>query len=238
MGESEFSLIAKQEYLDLDYAIDKLCSVIHEIIHLHNDFSLKFSSLNHFNLKKTLVRDIMEQVDDSNTYIINKEFLLVLNSYLSKLDKLTIDIDLEYTYGDYDFRIRVKQPESIIYKLGHYNSGKQEKGKIPLNKCLNDLLGFRIIMPGFRHDCELFFKMCSLIEENYKIKYRNSSKGDYKATHVYFYGDNNKNFPWELQIWLPEDRAKNYESHAKHKQEYTMSAKIHKQALDVLRGGV
>lgn len=54
------------------------------------------------------------------------------------------------------------------------------------------------------------------------------SKGDYRATHIYFYGKSNKNFPWELQIWKPEDYENNYDSHEKHKQEYKKSAKIHK----------
>ncbi|MFP3509836.1 hypothetical protein SB775_09260 [Peribacillus sp. SIMBA_075] len=233
MSETALKLLESSEYTELDYAIHKICSLMIEIIQIHKDFSQEWREVNQFNLKKTLIRDIVEPVDDSNAYFINEEFHSVLKSYLSKIDQLTIDIDLEYTYSEYDFRLRVKQPESIIYKLGHYNSGKTENGRFPLNKCLNDLLGFRIIMPGFIHDCELFSKMCNVFENDYKIKYRNSSKGEYIATHIYFYGDNNKNFPWELQVWLPEDFENNYESHAKHKQEYIKSAKIHKQAFDL-----
>jgi hypothetical protein len=231
--DKTLSLLETPEYTKLDYAIDVICQVIHEIIDLHEEFSSSLISESPFNLKRTQVSDIVEQVDESNTYIIDKRFHSFLNRYLTKVDELTIHIDLVYTYSDLDFRLRVKQPESIIYKLVHYYSGKQEKGKLPLNKCLNDLLGFRVILPNFKHDCTLFKKMCSYIERTYKIKYRNSSKGEYKATHVYFYGDNNKNFPWELQIWLPEDYEKNYDSHEKHKQEYIKSAKIHKQALNI-----
>lgn len=230
MINNTLKLLETPEYTDSDYAIDTICKIIIEIIGIHESFSQIQHKENPFNLKKTLVRDIVEQVEESNTYIINKEFHTFLNLYLSRVDELTIDIDLVYTYIDLDFRLRVKQPESIIYKLIHYYSGKQENGKTPLNKCLNDLLGFRIILPNFDHDCLLFNKMCSYIEKTYKIKYRNSSKGEYKATHVYFYGDNNKNLPWELQIWLPEDYQNNYDSHEKHKQEYIKSAKIHEQA--------
>lgn len=232
MGNTVFDLLSTPEYIQSDYAIDKLCNLIHELISIHREFSDQNILTNNFNLKKTLVRDIVEQVEDAETYIIKKDFYSTLNGYLTKLDELTIDIDLEYTYSTFDFRLRVKQPESIIYKLAHYNSGKQENGKFPLNKCLNDLLGFRIIIPNFIHNCELFSKMCDFIQESYKIRYRNSSKGEYKATHIYFYGDNNKSFPWELQIWLPEDYKSNYDSHARHKQEYIKSAMIHKQALD------
>ncbi|KIL71968.1 hypothetical protein [Pseudobacillus badius] len=240
MENSVLDIIKQDEYRSLDYSIDTVGTLIHEVIKLHKQFSEKFIELNGalcLNFKKTLVRDVVEQVDDSDTFVINQEFHSLLNTYLRKIDQLIIDIDLEYTYNKFDFRLRVKQLESIIYKLCHYNSGKEESGRLPLNKCLNDLLGFRIMMPGFQHGCESFSKMCQHIEKFYKIKYRNSSKGDYKATHVYFYGGSNKNFPWELQIWLPEDYMGNYESHAKHKQEYIKSAKIHKQALRS-QGGV
>lgn len=228
MDEAGLQLIDRTDYAKLEYDGGKLYSLIYEIIKLHEKFSNENLDINPFNLKKKLVRDIVEPVDDSYTYIINKDFHSVLNRYLSKIDQLTVDIDLVYTYSDLDFRLRVKQPESIIYKLGHYNAGKSENGKIPLNKCLNDLLGFRVILPNFSHSCEFFKEMCRLIEKSYKIKYINSSKGEYKATHLYFFGSSNKIFPWELQVWLPEDFTKNDESHAKHKQEYKNSAIIHK----------
>jgi Region found in RelA / SpoT proteins len=225
-----FSIIKEET---CEYDIDKLYSLILEITDIHRAYYLKRGpDFIPINLKNTEVRHIIEQVDDSNTCIIKKEFHTILNSYLSNIDELTIDLDLEYTYKDLDLRFRVKQSESIIYKLIHYFSGKQEKGKIPLNKCLNDLLGFRVIMPGFDHDCEKFAKMCCIIKESYKIRYINSSKGDYRATHVYFYGESNKNFPWELQIWLPEDYQRNEKSHSLHKQEYKKSAQIHKKTLE------
>ncbi|MCM3024619.1 hypothetical protein [Heyndrickxia ginsengihumi] len=232
MEEKAFALLDTTPYVKSDYSIDVLCTVIHDIMHVHQKFSNEFPRLEEFNLKKIQVRDILEKIEDSNTHIINNEFYTYLNDYLTKLNRLTRDLDLEYTYSEYDFRIRVKQRESIIYKLGHYNSGKREMGKIPLNKCLNDLLGFRIIIPNFKHECENFQKMCSTIAEYYKIRYRNSSKGEYKATHVYFYGEKNTYFPWELQIWLPEDFEQNYDSHERHKQEYIKSATIHKHAFE------
>lgn len=233
MSNNVLTILTEHEYKTSPYPIDVLCQLIFEIINLHREFSKKLLSLNRFNFKKTLVRDIVKMVDDSETYIIDNDFHIFLNDYLMHLDQLTVDIDLEYTYSEFDFRLRVKQTESIIYKIGHYFSGKQENGRIPLNKCLNDLLGFRIILPEFKHECSLFKKMCEFIEDTYRIKYINSSKGNYNATHVYFLGESNKNFPWELQIWLPNDYHNNYESHAKHKQEYLKSAKIHKQALDI-----
>jgi hypothetical protein len=225
----ELSLLLESRQQNVSYDIGRLCGVIYEIIDLHKEYAQQ--DINNYNLRKTLVNHILEQVDDTDTYIINKDFHTTLNKYLSHVDRLTIESELEYTYSDLDCRVRVKQQESIIYKIGHYHSGKAESGKLPLNKCLNDLVGFRVVLPDFNHTCQSFEEMCSYIGKNYRIKYRNSSKGEYKATHVYFYGAGNMNFPWELQIWLPEDHANNYESHNKHKQGYKESAKIHKESF-------
>ncbi|MGO8609138.1 hypothetical protein ACC848_39940, partial [Rhizobium johnstonii] len=43
-------------------------------------------------------------------------------------------------------RYRIKQAESISEKLLYYMTDVHEFGKVPLNKCLNDLLGFRILV--------------------------------------------------------------------------------------------
>lgn len=227
----ELSLLLESQQQNVSYDIGRLCGVIYEIIDLHKEYAQQ--DINNYNLRKTLVNHILEQVDDTDTYIINKDFHTTLKRYLNHVDRLTIETDLDYTYSDLDFRLRVKQHESIVYKVGHYHSGKQEGGKIPLNKCLNDLVGFRVVLSNFNHGCQFFDEMCGYIGKNYRIKYRNSSKGEYRATHIYFYGAGNKNFPWELQIWLPEDHKNNYESHAEHKQEYTKSAKIHKESFEI-----
>ena len=48
--------------------------------------------------------------------------------------------------------VRIKQLNSIEYKIYRYNVGEL-RGKVPINKCLNDLFGMRIIMDDFfTHD--------------------------------------------------------------------------------------
>ena len=75
-------------------------------------------------------------------------------------------------------------------------------------------------------------------DKNFKIKVKNSSKGDYKAIHVYFHGENNKMLPWELQVWNKSDESKNKVSHVKHKQSYTRWTKDYKANLDEDEEGV
>ena len=113
---------------------------------------------------------------------------------------------------------RVKTQNSIDYKIKNYKTKRHEFGNVPINKCINDLLGIRIIL-----ETPLSFEeIHSFIEEVYNGKYKciNSSKLDYKATHLYFIA-NNQSFPWELQIWNKSDAERNFASHQKYKQEYT-----------------
>lgn len=51
------------------------------------------------------------------------------------------------------------------------------------------------------------------------LKCIDSSKKEYKATHIYFKQDN-FNFQWELQIWNKIDEVNNIISHEKYKQDY------------------
>ena len=112
---------------------------------------------------------------------------------------------------------RIKQLNSIEYKIERYQKGDLAGG-MPINKCLNDLFGVRIIIDEIYDDKELR----EYLAERYpKLKVIDSSKDRYKATHLYFYNDN-YSFPWELQIWKKVDESGNLLSHKKYKQGYTI----------------
>ena len=87
---------------------------------------------------------------------------------------------------------------------------------MPISKCFNDLLGIRIICKK-----ELSFnEVLQLINTKYdNLKCIDSSKNEYKATHIYFRKDN-YTFQWELQVWNKIDEIKNINSHEKYKQDY------------------
>lgn len=100
----------------------------------------------------------------------------------------------------------------------YYLDEKHGYGEVPINKCINDILGFRII---FNKSIDLI-KIIEYINSNYSnLICINSSKNGYIATHVYFIKDNNFQFRWELQLWNMEDVENNKECHEKYKQEYT-----------------
>src|SRR5690606_27140785 len=175
----------------------KLLDLIGKIYKLHSDFSTEFSILKDvqlINLKKKQIRDVTSVSDETELFTINKSFYQLIMGYTERLKKLTYDIELEYDFIEFDLRLRVKQPDSIVNKLKYYRVGKPEQGKIDLNKCLNDLLGFRIIFKQFDHNDEYFKNICEKISQMYsnRVRIRDSSKFNYKATHIYFYGETNK----------------------------------------------
>lgn len=85
------------------------------------------------NLKKKLVIDARDNVEILNSIwqyrsLINDELINIMH------DLHTIPYDKSSVTS------RVKAQNSIEFKLENYSS-KHEGGKIPLKKCMNDLLG-------------------------------------------------------------------------------------------------
>lgn len=167
------------------------------------------STSTNINLKKSQVADI--DVDGS-IYKSIMEYVQLLNA---RSAGITLQLSCMCTSK---VTARVKAQNSIEYKLQNYKTDRHECGKVPINKCVNDLFGIRIIL-----DVPLpFEEIHAFIQDTYDGKYKciDSSKYDYKAVHLYF-KKNNQSFPWELQIWNRCDADNNLASHKKYKQEYT-----------------
>lgn len=114
---------------------------------------------------------------------------------------------------------RVKSPESIIEKLNRMN--ERDNGNFPINKCLNDILGYRIIDNNYNNNINGIIKLIERFkEEKFRIKPVDRNLDSYKAYHIYFRGGSNMHFPIELQLWDKKDELSNRESHKKHKQSY------------------
>lgn len=213
--------------------------LIRELCEMHERFShfwLNDAPETPINLKRKEIRHICEVYNQDSTFMLHNNFYTLFNDYLSRLEDLIIETDLDFDYSEYDLRMRVKQNESIVNKIRYYRIGKEGNGKYAIKKCLNDLFGIRIHVPGFQHSDSDFNEMCVELKKEYSIKFRDSSKQDYKATHVYFEGNKNKFFPWELQIWNPNDVEANIQSHEMHKQEYVSWAKVYKESSE--RGNI
>ena len=185
---------------DLGEAVDTISGEFRTI----NQQWQKDPPCNKVNLKKRCVNSITDGGDVWNAIL---KYSYFLKSCERKLEEV-----LKQRIGNiFDIYSRVKTEASIEGKIQRYKS-KKEKGQIPINKCLNDIYGIRFIMEN------------RITEEQIKeqigdLKLIDSSKGDYKALHIYF-RDGNFNFPWELQLWNKEDERSNKESHEKYKQGY------------------
>lgn len=178
----------------------------------------KSISEDHFDKKKDIINlKNLEIKDCISSGEIIPSFLDYINEYHSKLNLVIAYSDFEYDYAKSDGRMRVKQKESIQNKLLYYYL-TNNNGEIPVQKCLNDMLGFRLIFDCFDPCADDFINMMSSLKSELTLmKWYNRDKDGYKGTHVYFKNGKNVYFPWELQIWSSSDSELNEHSHSEHK---------------------
>ena len=164
---------------------------------------------NPINLRKKSVADIQNNQILWNSILQYRKFMST-----NQLDVLQEVSSLQSDTSR--ISVRIKQLNSIEYKIFRYNTGEL-KGKVPINKCLNDLFGVRIIIDdSFTHE-----DLMEHIEGKYSdMKLTDASKNGYVASHLYIM-PSNQLFPWELQIWKKENERNNLESHKLYKQDYT-----------------
>lgn len=176
--------------MDQFAAIQKL---INEICADHDACSRDFIGLENvemINLKKKSISSVFSK--DEGLHTPEPTFLTLIQQYLNVLNQRILHMEYDYDYRHWDLRNRVKHRDSIINKLFDYRYVRQELGGVPLNKCMNDLLGFRIKIDGFDHTSEEVNEFLEeLRQSEYKIVCNNSSKGEYSGTHIYLCGNNN-----------------------------------------------
>lgn len=148
----------------------------------------------------------------------NKPLLVAIVNYREFINKNNIQLMMDFKKFNSEIstvNIRTKAKNSIEFKIQNYIEN-HENGKVPISKCFNDLFGIRIICKE-----PLYFnKIFDLVNTKYKrLKCIDSSKQEYKATHIYFRSGSYA-FQWELQVWNKSDEIKNIISHEKYKQDY------------------
>lgn len=167
------------------------------------------SSVRQMNMKKVLVAEID----------VGGPVYQSIMEYVQLLNERSVDIELQLSsVCNCAVTSRVKAKNSIEYKIYNYKTARHVYGKIPMNKCINDLFGARIILDTYL----TFEELRAFVFREYSNSYKciDSSKLDYKATHLYF-SAGNKSFPWELQVWNQCDVRGNLASHKRYKQDYT-----------------
>lgn len=195
-----------------------LLQLVERINQDHSDLSAKWLDLledDFLNLKRKRIDHIVHE----NELIIDPKFLKTVSHYHTYVNLETISIEYEYDYYEYDVRTRVKQKDSIVNKMIHYRRKESPTGKgiVPINKCLNDIFGIRIIFDHLNHEDETFQSFIESLCSQYKLRQVKKTEDEYIATHLYFKNEKNHYFPWELQVWSREDAVNNEQSHQKHK---------------------
>ena len=188
---------------------------VRDINELHKNFANVFYDSfysSKFNLKNVTINNVLFEQK------FNSSFLEYLDIYHRELNNyIWIKSDFSEKFLFWDARIRVKQKDSIYNELIFYGE-KVERGRIPIQKCLNDLLGFRLIIDDF--DCtDKSYKnlLASLKTDLNLMKCYDRNVDGYKGSHIYFKNKNNFYYPWELQLWNSSDAKLNEKSHKGHK---------------------
>ena len=159
---------------------------------------------------------------NKNEEYIELEFKEYMSSYMKTLDELYMKIMLRINEEcNLIIRGRVKSTESINLKMS--KKAKQDSGKFSINRCLNDLLGLRIIDSNYNKNIVILEEYLNELKDNQNIRIRNLNRENkgYRAYHIYFRGLDNRYFPVELQIWNKHNEDTNLKSHEMYKKEYT-----------------
>lgn len=190
------------------YDYESVVEIIKRINKLHSDFSKSLEPSLNYNLKKTI-----DKV--ANETGVKPGFQRLIDLYKTELNQFIIKIlPLQVEYSG--IRYRIKQSESIREKIKYYLGPQHENGKVPINKSLNDFLGFRILVDNVVLICNNLKQDKSI--ENIIDRMYMRNEDDYVGLHIYFKNGNNKFFPWELQIWSVNNFKSNEISHKNHKE--------------------
>lgn len=169
------------------------------------------------NYKKNQISHLVTDKKLSNSFF---DYLTGYYFFASQLINSDIIAELSDQYSDLNLTMRLKSIVSLQNKIEKYYHGKL-LGKTPIQKCVNDIIGFRIIL---NQDCSKnpsFIQMCDdHRRKNIIRKYYFKEDSGYRGMHIYFNAQSNLFLPWELQVWYDEDEAANYRSHRKYKQTY------------------
>lgn len=124
-----------------------------------------------------------------------------------------------------NIRSRVKSLGSFNEKISQYISNPKTHGKVMVNKSINDLVGLRFLVYDLNNNLDDYIKFLEELKNTifsniYRPYIKNKSNSSYCAIHFYL-KDDNKHFPWEIQLWDPNSVENNKKEHSKHEKNRT-----------------
>ncbi len=194
--------------------IEELVRLINIIGDYHKAFSESFyKNRENINLKKITVKKALKETSYNGT------FMDLVDEYIKEVTHAVLVNVLETNKSTAILRCRGKNRESVLNKLYYYRHEKSDSN-IPIQKCLNDIYGFRLIIEtelGYEKILEKIEKSKVLKVKLFRAYVRKKKDEKYQAIHIYFKSSNNIYFPWELQVWKKEDKEVNENEHKTHK---------------------
>lgn len=188
----------------MNYVTDQFSSIVDDIYNLYLKFNADCEKTV-INLESNGVRTAKESV----------EFLDYTVNYLEKLNNIFQEDVIWILMNDFNTEIRIKNRDSLIKKLDKYKRRELLNGTSSINKCMNDLLGFRFIFDELPTEKDLK-KTMSNIPGVWRCYLKNQN--DYVGFHIYIKSDN-LHFPWEIQIWSSNNEINNRNAHIVHEKE-------------------
>lgn len=207
--------------MNLNQEISCLQRIIKEIFKRYQQYSKEYetSETEKINLKRKCIYHFLEKENE----ILDSNIFREIENFKNLIDQEASSFLIDEEISILNTDRRIKNDKSIYNKLLKYRMGPEE-GKIPIQKCLNDLLGYRFIFTNNINFDDLYDCLKGIVEKdkelNSKVRVLDSSKNNYKAIHLYFKGVSNCTFPCELQVWLNDDDKTNKQSHKLYKQDY------------------
>ncbi|WP_323088154.1 hypothetical protein [Allobaculum sp. JKK-2023] len=193
--------------------LENIKEFISELSDFHHDLSnewICFSS-NSINFKHNL----RKLYTDSNFLLYLKDYQKFVRRYLLvKRPKEPLK-----ECDSFAVQRRVKEWDSLRDKIDRYLK-RPEKGEVPLKKCLNDIVGFRLNLKCSLDKDDLLQHLKSTFDNPKKFSCIDATKNGYTAIHVYI-RESNLSPSWEIQIWNQKDINSNLQSHEAYKQDYT-----------------
>lgn len=178
------------------------------------------------NLKKLQIKDIYNSESNLDNKLA-REFEKYMYDFRNGLDDLYFKVLVEgeeyiKTFSlKAKFNGRVKTQESLMNKI--LRKMNDHGGEFPINKYLNDLLGFRIIDPYYKENIENIIELLnSYKKEKIQVIHKKRCNNGYEGYHIYLKSGNNS-FPIEIQLWDMENENKNIKLHNVYKQQYLES---------------
>lgn len=143
----------------------------------------------HFNISNTWKQISSSQINFKHNLCKvykEKDFQIYWQQYRDFAQDCLLDCTAVFGNGSVFFNVdhRIKEWDSLTDKISRYLA-RTEQGQIPLKKCLNDIVGFRIRLTCTINMSMLLDELKKVYSDSRRFTCIDASKNGYKAIHLF-----------------------------------------------------